>query len=287
MIWPHASKKNPCPICGGTDWCSFGQKSILCRRVESERPHFDRGGSLDGWYHFDGDAKPVGRITHPLPTTKIPQFNLHELESLKIDRLDALADSLNVATFALCELGVGYASKHRAWVFPMRGGDGGVIGARLRNDAGLKWTIPGSRSGLFIPAVPAADVFEMQYSDTLFLPEGPTDVAALRSIGLLAWGRPNCNSGIELILSLMKCHQWMQFIKRVVVVSDNDEIKTRPDGSQWRPGYDGARRLASAVRPPHAVWMTPSPHKDVRQFVKAGAGADLIMNMVNKKIWTR
>ncbi len=290
MIWPHVSKKNPCPICGATDWCSFGQKSVLCRRAESDRPHYDRGGSLDGWYHFDGDAKP--RIDFVPVTKAAEQFNLSDFlrtqENANGESLYRLATSLNVSVESLQELGACYSFKHSAFAFPMRDGNGAIVGARLRNADGLKWSWAGSNgSSIFLPMIAAADVFELKYNDTLFLPEGPTDTAAFRSIGLLAWGRPNCNSGVEQILSLMKQHQGMQFIRRVVVVSDNDEIKTRPDGSEWRPGYDGALRLASAIRLPHTVWMTPSPHKDVRQFVKAGASADLIMNMVNKKIWTR
>src|SRR6185312_9917805 len=249
MIWPHASKKNPCPICGATDWCSFGDKSVLCRRAESDRPHYDRGGSLDGWYHFDGDAKPVFKA----PAKFIPPstFNLSEFLAVQsqysTDRVAKLADNLNVSVESLQELGTCWSSRHNAFAFPMRDGNGAIVGARMRNSSGLKWAWDGSNgSAIFLPMVAAADIFELRYRDVLFLPEGPTDTAAFRSIGLLAWGRPNCNSGVEQILSLMKQHQWMQFIKRVVVVSDNDEIKTRPDGSEWRPGYDGALRLASA-----------------------------------------
>jgi hypothetical protein len=216
-----------------------------------------------------------------------PTFNPSIVFNGSTENIKSLASELNVSPESLHELNAGYFARWSAWCFPMRGGQGEIIGARLRNNAGLKWAIPGSQSGIFIPAVAVADLFEMRYNDTLFLPEGPTDTAALRSVGLLAWGRPNCNSGIGQILSLLKQHQWMQFIKRIVVVSDNDEIKTRPDGSKWYPGYDGALRLASSIHIRHTVWMTPSPHKDVRQFVKAGATADLIMSMVNKKIWTR
>lgn len=296
MIWPHASKKNPCPICGSDNWCSFGEKSVLCRRAESDRPHYDRGGSLDGWYHFDGDARPkiiTSSFKNPHVTEKpSEQFNLSAFlfaqKNTTGESIYRLATNLNVSVESLLELGACWTYKHSAFAFPMRDGNGAIVGARLRNSSGLKWSWPGSNgSAIFLPIVSAADIFELKYNDTLFLPEGPTDTAAFRSIGLLAWGRPNCNSGTEQILSLMKQHQWMQYIRRVVVVSDNDEIKTRPDGSEWRPGYDGALRLASAIRLPHTVWMTPSPHKDIRQFVKAGASADLIMNMVNKKVWTR
>ena len=129
MIWPHASTKNPCPICGGTDWCSFGQKSILCRRAESERPHYDRGGSLDGWYHLDGDTGPVGRMPDKKPAEikETPQFNPSIVFNGSTENIKLLASELNVSPESLHELNAGYFTRWSAWCFPMRGGAGEFV----------------------------------------------------------------------------------------------------------------------------------------------------------------
>src|SRR6185295_4140079 len=98
--------------------------------------------------------------------------------------LSTFAATLGVKSEALEALGCAWAEPYRAWAFPMRNGDRNVIGIRLRNDAGHKWAVKGSKQGLFSPSYPA--------SQTGFICEGPTDTAAALSIGLWAIGRPSC-----------------------------------------------------------------------------------------------
>ena len=60
MIWPHATKSNPCPVCGKFDWCTFGDKATLCQRIESDKP-----AAQGGWYHFYGMSNTARPLVLP------------------------------------------------------------------------------------------------------------------------------------------------------------------------------------------------------------------------------
>jgi len=111
--------------------------------------------------------------------------------------------------------------------------------------------VRGGREGLFLP--------EGEPAECLFLPEGPTDTAALLSLGFFAVGRPSCQGGVSHAVGYVRRHRPRQ----VVVVADADT-----------PGQDGARRLAAVLRAlarDVRLLMPPPPHKDVRDWVRDGA----------------
>ena len=153
----------------------------------------------------------------------------------------------------------------------MKNGAGNIVGIRLRKADGFKWAVTGSRQGIFIPN---SDPQKIAY-----LPEGPTDTAAMLTMGLFAIGRPSCNSGNEYIKEALK----RLHISRVVVVADNDEIKA----GNRRPGLEGAIKLKRFLGLPSVIWMPPSPIKDVREFLGKGGTKQMIESEIKNKVWSR
>lgn len=191
-----------------------------------------------------------------------------------------LAAELGVSQSSVVLIGAAWSAVHKAWAFPMRDGDGKVVGIRLRESSGNKYAVTGSQSGIFMH-----DCFPAKSDKKLaaYLPEGPTDTMALISLGFFAIGRPSCNSGGEYIKHALK----RLGIHRAVIVADNDELKTRPDGTTWRPGIDGARKLKRELDIASCIWMPPAPFKDLREFYRNGGTREMIESEINKKIWSK
>jgi hypothetical protein len=93
---------------------------------------------------------------------------------------------------------------------------------------------------------------------TIYVPEGPTDVAALLTLGLRAVGRPSCKGGLEHLAELFQATE-----DEILILGDNDD---KADGRS--PGHDGARILAAALDRElgnRVRWTTaPEGYKDVR-----------------------
>ena len=273
-IWSHATKANPCPICGKFDWCTFGNKAMLCQRVESNRPH----AKGSGWYHFYNDDKP-----DYIPKAKPPPRSINAraiidryLNTTPPERLDLCANKLGVTVDSLNALEVSWSAEKKAWAFPMSDGCGKVIGIRLRNDEGFKWAETGSRQGIFLPWL------HLEPQRIVFLPEGPTDTAALLSMGLYAIGRPTCMSGNEQIAEALKRLR----IFRAVIVADNDDMK-KLGPREGRPGIEGAIKLKRDLKIPSAIWIPPSPMKDVREYYRNGGTRRLIESDIKNKVWRK
>lgn len=270
MIWPHVTKKNPCPICQKGDWCSVGEKAVLCQRVQSNKP-----GKKGGWYHSLGsEVQKTLTLPPPRPAppvlTGIRKMIERWADETSVDAFEAQADALGVSPESLAALNMAYASEHRAWAFPMCDGYGELIGIRLRSDDGRKWAVRGSRGGIFLP------VMGNPITPT-YLVEGPTSTAAALTIGLQAIGRPSCSSGGDMVLDALRRLE----VRQVVIVADNDD---KPNG--LRPGWDGAVKLAKELRGIRSIIWTP-PTKDMRDFLKAGGTRQLIEAETKNMIWTK
>lgn len=235
----------------------------------------------EGWYHpYAGKVQrtfrpPAREVTPSMTNGEELMMSWECLASFQTQ--DYLARKLGVSRESLSWLRCAWAPVHKAWAFPMRDGDGKIVGIRLRNEAGDKWAVKGSRQGLFIPAYFEGD---QRYWDMCFVTEGPTDCAAMLSLGLYAIGRPSCNANPDQLKIALKNHQ----IRRVVIVSDNDD-KRRLNGQQWSPGLDGAKALGAALKLPHVIYVPPM--KDVRDFLNSGGTKQLIMQEIASKVWKR
>ncbi|MBN2582548.1 MAG: hypothetical protein JXL80_05725 [Planctomycetes bacterium] len=268
-------------MCGRGDWCGVSSDgtAAVCMRVESDRPV--RNG---GWLHRLTDAtsyvveREARRNPHDADPPR-PDFDrLHRryLADTSDARLEQFAVMLGLSTASLRRLGATWAAVHRAWAFPMRSPEGEVVGIRLRREDGYKWAVTGSRQGLFIPDGQPPDL-----ANHMLFCEGPTDAAALLDVGLYAVGRPSCSGGHDLVMPLARGRD-------VVIIADRDEPKTRPDGSIWYPGQEGAERLAAGLfgKARTVKIIRPTMGKDARQWIAAGATAVTIRAAVgNAKYW--
>lgn len=277
-LWPKFSKESPCPACGHWDYtCRAGNKVFVCMRVDSGRLNVNKdGGSDGGWIHQYNGQRPI-YVGQPRIAPR--RINVESVsKTLNSTEIDTLAKQLGVSVESLKALDAAWSPKEQAWVFPMSNGAGEVVGFRTRYPDGEKRAITGSQGGLFIP--------DIEPEEIAFLPEGPTDTAALLTMGFYAIGRPSCNSGTEFLRQTLK----RLSIRRVVVVADNDEEKERPNGTKWRPGLDGAKRLKKDLGLMSVLWMPPNPIKDSRQLLNK-AGVEKAKKMINDsligKTWNR
>ena len=236
-------------------------EAAICPRVESPR----RVGEA-GWLHVLRSSPvpwPRWRTTlgQAIRLAQRPA-NAAELAALvnrwrlppDSPRLAVLAEQLGVTAASLARLGTGWSSDHKAWAWPMSNACGQVVGIRLRLGSGRKLSVKGGREGLFLPT-------DLQPGGQLLICEGPTDCAALLDLGFSTIGRPSCTGGIRYCIELVRRLQ----PESVVVVADRDE-----------PGQRGAERLAMMLRlycPCVKVVCPPEPHKDARDWKRAGATA--------------
>lgn len=260
--WYRVTKKHHCKVCDRPDWCTYSDSGACCMRVQSETPM--RNG---GWLHRDDNAPRYVPIRQAIPDRPIDAAGIWERWAKNTDyqRLDAFGELLGVDTDALKAIGCAWAAPHNAWAFPMKAAGGKVIGIRLRNDAGNKWAVKGSRSGLFIPSECPFD-----FDGTLWLTEGPTDLAAALTLGLFAIGRPACLGQEQMILSYIRLFD----VRRLAIITDNDE-----------PGIRGAERLQGQLPILSCVWVPPV--KDIREYLIRGGNRRMIEASVKDLIWTQ
>ncbi|MEM9367538.1 MAG: primase-helicase zinc-binding domain-containing protein [Planctomycetota bacterium] len=283
-------KGHPCPKCGGRDrFAAFpninGRGAVHCRHC------FTRGcdpspgdgiaslqwilgldfratlGWLADWLGVRKESerrtpRPVARRT--VPSNRIvssePLESLIDFDDLakrffcemSRERREHLAKRLSVDPRSLVRLRVGYSEQDQATTWPMVDSGGRCVGLRMRGHDNNKWSYRGGRGGLFVPDGISTSI------KRLFVCEGPSDVAALLSIGLPAIGRPSCTGAVPATVNFVRrieCHD-------VAIVADHDEA-----------GQNGAKRLARLlVTVANTVRIiTPgNPGDDARKFVAQG-----------------
>lgn len=253
--WRRVSKDYKCPICKKDHWCTVSELGTCCMRVQNNKPM--RNG---GWLH------PVGSKSVELPTPKpeAPTINTTKLIDgwmrSTTSELDGLARSINVSVQSLRDLHCAWAPEHRAFAFPMRDAYGDPCGIRLRNMAGNKWAVTGSRQGIFLPYI--------QPKSTVYICEGPTDTAATLSSGLFSIGRPSCTGGVDQLKTTVR----RLGITQAIIVCDNDS-----------PGANGAISLVAQL--PVRTCLFVPPTKDIREFFRLGGTVELITSITNSLIW--
>ena len=260
----RVSRKFRCPVCESDSWCVVAADGsvCICMRTPSDKP-VDCHGAGQGWLHrLTGNPAPPPPPVRQRTPQDAPGAVEQYMDIPTGDRrpIVALAANLGVSVASLDRLGCKWSTYRRAAAFPMRNEDGEIIGVRLRSNDGRKWAITGSHAALFIPDGEVPD----QLTE-LWITEGPTDCAALLDLDVYAVGRPSCSGGVDMILT-------MTAGRDVVIMADADEPKTRPDGSTWRPGKEGAEALAKAMRGKAASIkiVYPLQHKDVRAWLNSG-----------------
>lgn len=261
--WNRVTKRDPCKICGHDSWCTINEVLgiALCMRIQSDRPSKN---SMGGWIHRIGDGtKPKSKVTMREPETPTIDATgiMRELWKNTTDKMRSdLAKHLGVSPIALHDLGASWFPQHHAWAWPMFNGIRQCVGIRLRNDAGKKWAVTGSRQGIFWP--------KHIINRTVYIVEGPTDCAAALTLDLFAIGRPCCQGCVPYIqVAINQLHA-----ERAVLVADNDT-----------PGINGAKSLADELQIPCAHMLLPT--KDLRQFLLFGGTKMFIESQLESLVW--
>ena len=279
--WHNASMKEPCPICHHTDWCTMSNDGAVCvcRRVESDRP----AKSGMGWIHSlreNGTSKTFGtsgtawaRVTRGAREARVvtPDFgDVHRAFDGHPDLQEGMAFGLGLDGAAFAAMDVRYNARLECMSFPMRDAHGKITGLRYRHlGTGKKWSAKGSKDGLFYASTArpeSAPYHSTESNDELVIVEGPTDTAAALAIGLNAVGRSSCMTGAALLREYIRARR----IRRVTVVADGDEPHYRPNGSWWRPGLDGAKRLVQGLGVAARIVLPPPGIKDFRDWYRSG-----------------
>jgi phage/plasmid primase-like uncharacterized protein len=275
----------PCPKCGGRDrfapMADLDERgAVLCRHCHhaSTDPKCGDGiSALRWWLGVDAGealrwlASFLGVMHghhaprhHAIPASdrrkrrdvghRFAMLAMVARSNLTPEGLATCAAWLGLPADPLRRLGVGWSPSHQATTWPMRDAYGNVIGIRLRcPKTARKWALPGSSAGLIfdVDAV-------MESLDRLWVVEGPTDAAALLSIGLDAVGVPSAGGSADLLVALARRVR----PREIVIVADGDEA-----------GQRGALRLRDALLIVAPVRMVSPPVgiKDPRAWVCSGA----------------
>jgi len=283
----------PCPSCGGIDRFAlmkdFAERgSVICRHcfnAGTEPRPGDGLATLRWWLGATvaeaaqwlaswlgvgpGDAKasrrPIERrLVIPGRADDCERFRLMAevcRRNMRPEWLQRAADLLGLPPKSLARLDCGWSVSDRATAWPMRDATGSVIGIRLRcPKTSKKWAVNGSRAGLFIPDLSCI-------AGRLFVCEGPTDTAALLSIGLDAVGVPSAGGAADLLAKLVRDRAPTE----VIVMADADG-----------PGRDGAERLAEALLPMRPVRVVSPPNgvKDARDWIGQGVDRAIVLGAV-------
>lgn len=245
------SAQAPCPVCGRGDWCLIRRDGLaaICARSASSEP---RGDS--GFFHdlLDNPVPPPPssrslsfRFPSSVLATAVRRYSREDPQLV-----ESFRRWLGVSWVTLHSFGVGWAG--RAFSFPMRDAKFNVVGVRFRSESGQKWSLRGSRNGLFLPT----DLLSLPVvSDKILLCEGATDAIVLRHAGFAVAGRPNHTAARDMAVELVR-----SVSQDPVVVADND-----PSGD----GLRGARKLAAMFSNPAPIIM-PRQHKDIRACYNTG-----------------
>jgi DNA primase len=152
----------------------------------------------------------------------------------------------------------------------MTDGAGNVLGIRLRRQNGFKFSVTGSKEGLFLPSGIEAE------RSPLLVCEGPTDTAAMLDLDYrIVVGRPSCTGGIKLLVEVVRQRQ----LPEVVIVSDGDE--------PGRRGADNLARVLVAYAPAVRVIAPPEGVKDVRAWLQAGGSRRVVAQAIDAAIVRR
>lgn len=276
-----------CPVCKHRDWCLVAAdgSAAICPRTPSNKWVGTNGG---GYLHVfkekvEVEAEKVGEAdseprAKPRSSAEIINLMKQYRTAINSERLDKLAAGLGLTVASLNRLGIGWAYDKSAWALPMRNAAGDLMGIRLRSAEGRKFSVAGGHEGLFVPT-------GISNTNTLLFCEGPTTCAALLDLGFDVVGRPSCMGGVDQVRDLLT----QNARREVVVVGDRDEAKPRPDGSTFRPGQDGATRLAQAIGPlcRSLKIILPPFVKDARDWKAAGATHAVVQAVINSANYVR
>ena len=273
----RVTKSVPCPVCSKPDWCLVHRDgtNVICKRVESDRP---RGDS--GYLHYLSEPIPslrgAKKIVHKdhAPSGQWEELLQQGKDNTSYADIEGLAQELGVTPDAVIDsevVKIPYTTKKdreiEVWAYTMRDDRMRATGMRLEYH-GHKFSYEGSRNGHFLGVT--------KRNGPLLIVEGNRDAVAARSLGFEAIGRPNCNSRVRQLHSLV-----IRFYsdRQVVFIPDNDT----PDARGVCAGLDGALKAARVIAPQVSstkLVMPPEDCNDLREGVDKGLTRECLLNMI-------
>jgi 5S rRNA maturation endonuclease (ribonuclease M5) len=263
--WNRVCRGKPCPVCGKSDWCMISANGavVICPRTEEGSKKYIDGS---GYLHVVDATKPIPErkdefgLELPEHNIVLSQLASRMYEACVEEKLVDMAENLGVSTESLRLLRMGWSSSNDAFSFPMYRAGHRLIGIRLRNLQGRKWAIKGSRSGLFLPSK------WPEPKKGIVICEGPTDTAAMLTLGFNAIGRPSAMGSHALIEEVVSG-------KSVCILSDADDV-----------GINSSRKLAehlsrSSCR--RVAIMVPGA-KDARAWLNRGISREEVSKEIKE-----
>jgi 5S rRNA maturation endonuclease (ribonuclease M5) len=276
MSWIRVSKKKPCPVCGQPDGCVVSPDGCvcLCSREPSDKLI---GEPFAGGYKHIISKESIGRkICKMFTKSSGPKIRPEEWHkkmvtycaSMSLMDWTMLSQNLGLPAMSLQRYFVGkYTCDRPAFTFPMWTGLGKLCGIRIRDLTGAKWSVTGSKNGLFIPTV-------LTGQSPLIIVEGGTDAVTLTTLGFDTIGRFNCSGGLEDIKIFLRKNPY----KKVVIMSDNDVAHYRKNGSVYFPGQEGAAKLSEQLG---GLQVIKPPTKDMKAWYCKGATRQDVLELIN------
>lgn len=252
--WVRVGRDFKCPVCERTDWCTVASDKTIacCMRVESKQEC--KNG---GWIH-ELDHK----LEIDIPARSERQYDLDApaewakyQSDTDLDMFKGMARQLGLSTQSMKAAGFIWSNDRSALACPMYDIDRTICGIRVRYKWGAKRSVSGGKNGLFIPdCLP-------DLAKTLWVCEGPTDLAALLDMGIVnCIGTPSAMGGVVDLTGFIRNQQ---AVERVHFIADMDPV-----------GVRGAKRNAAVLKDMgYTTKVVIPPAKDVRVWMQSGATA--------------
>jgi hypothetical protein len=284
--YTRVTRSRPCPICQRPDYCLVSTDGLYagCTRtqigcdVKDGRPWMVAITEPTWRFTLNGQAPQKATALKATQVVHINAAAVHEQlrASVSLKQVEMLSASLGVTVESLHALEVGWSEGLKAFSFPMRDEAMKVIGVRLRRESGFKFAVEGSRNGLFVPGGRVSP-------SCVMIVEGPTDTAAAHDWGFNVVGRPNASACVKMIVAAVRGHDF-------IILANHDQPKTRPDGTTFYPGQEGATKLADALVTAGCGGKVIYPtggHKDARAWRQSGASQGRVNAVIrNARYWT-
>jgi 5S rRNA maturation endonuclease (ribonuclease M5) len=234
----------------------------------------DRECKSGGWIHTINES--IGRkFCKVFTKTSEPKIKPEEwhkkmmyyCSAMRLPYWMLISENLGLSPMALERYFIGlYPCDRPAFTFPMWTGFSKLCGIRIRDLNGNKWSVTGSKNGLFIPTV-------LTGQSPLIICEGATDAASLTAMEFDTIGRFSCSGGLEDIKIFLKKYPY----KKVVIMSDNDVAHYRQNGDVYFPGQEGAAKLSEQLG---GLQVIKPPFKDVRAWYNKGCTRQDVLDLI-------
>lgn len=166
---------------------------------------------------------------------------------------------------------VGTYKGARVQIAPYYDYDGNLVGQKTR-DADKDFRFLGESSD--------AMLFGQQLwskgGRRVVITEGEIDAMSVSQVQNNRWPVVSVPGGAKTARKALAKHlEWLNSFEEVVIMFDQDEVHTKPDGTEYYPGQDAAAECVSLF-PPGKAKVAKLPRKDPNEMLVAGEGDQIV-----------